>query len=118
MEYIVIVVGVIALLIAKGIYDSYNEKKKLHFRLLNSFGTVSDQEYSEEKLKSLKSYYEAVKDTFDIDEITWNDLELEELYMVLNNTVSAVGEEYLYAMLRKQLQFYMVFLHDQLNLDN
>ena len=31
MEYIVIVVGVIALLIAKGIYDSYNEKKKLHF---------------------------------------------------------------------------------------
>ncbi len=101
MEYIVIVVGVIALLIAKGIYDSYNEKKKLHFKLLNSFGTVSDQEYSEEKLKSLKSYYEAVKDTFDIDDITWNDLELEELYMVLNNTVSAVGEEYLYAMLRK-----------------
>lgn len=102
MEYVVLAGILLALLIAKGCYDSVNYKKKVRRQLRNQFGTVSEESYSEEKLLSLKSYFEAVRrPAYDIDDITWNDLELDELFMVLNQTVSAVGEEYLYAMLRQ-----------------
>ncbi len=102
MEYIVIGVAVIVLLAAKGIYDKKRYKRKVRLMLADDFGTVSDEEYSEEKMKSLQSYFRAVKrEAYDIDDITWNDLELDELFMVMNRTVSAMGEEYLYAMLRQ-----------------
>ena len=102
MEYLVLVVVVIIFLIGKGIYDKKKYKQRIRRMLSEEFGTVSDEEYSQEKLKSLQSYYRAVKrEAYEIDDITWNDLELDELFMVMNRTVSAMGEEYLYAMLRQ-----------------
>ena len=102
MEYLVLVIVVIIFLIGKGIYDKKKYKQRIRRMLSEEFGTVSDEEYSAEKLKSLQSYYRAVKrEAYDIDDITWNDLELDELFMVMNRTVSAMGEEYLYAMLRQ-----------------
>ncbi len=102
MEYLVIGVVVLTFLVGKGLYDKQKYKREVRNLLLESFGTVSDEEYTSEKLKAIKSYYEATKrDAYDVDDITWNDLELDELYMVMNRTFSAMGEEYLYAMLRK-----------------
>lgn len=102
MEYLVLAVVVLIFLIGKGIYDKKKYKEKVRRMLSDDFGTVSDEEYSAEKLKSLQSYYRAVKrESYDVDDITWNDLELDELFMVMNRTVSAMGEEYLYAMLRQ-----------------
>lgn len=102
MEYVVIVVAVVMFLIGKGSYDSFQYKRKLREKLRTQFGTVSEEEYTEEKIKSIRRYFDTVKrPAHDVDDITWNDLELEELYMELNRTVSAVGEEYLYAMLRQ-----------------
>lgn len=102
MEYFVLAAVILLALAAKGYYDSVKYKTKVRRQLRNQFGTVSEETYSAEKLLSLKSYYEAVRrPAYDIDDITWNDLELEELFLVLNQTVSAVGEEYLYAMLRQ-----------------
>ena len=102
MEYLVIIVVIIGLLVGKGIYDKRSYKNKVRRMLFEEFGTVSEEEYSPEKFKTLQSYYRAVKrDAYDIDDITWNDLELDELFMVMNRTVSAMGEEYLYALLRQ-----------------
>ena len=102
MEYLVIGVVILGLLVGKGIYDKKKYKNKVRRMLFEEFGTVSEEEYSAEKFKSLQSYYRAVKrENYDIDDITWNDLELDELYMVMNRTVSAMGEEYLYALLRQ-----------------
>ena len=102
MEYLVIGVTVVLFLVGKGIYDKKKYRRVVRQRLREEFGTVSEQEYTPEKMKSLLSYYEAIKrDACDIDSITWNDLELDELFMVMNRTVSAMGEEYLYAMLHQ-----------------
>ncbi|MBR2408193.1 MAG: MutS family DNA mismatch repair protein [Lachnospiraceae bacterium] len=102
MEYLVIGMAVVILLAGKGIYDKRKYKQKVRRILREDFGTVSEEEYTQEKLKALQSFYQAVKrDTCDVDDITWNDLELDELFMVMNRTVSAMGEEYLYAMLRQ-----------------
>lgn len=102
MEYLVLGVVLVLFLIGKGFYDKKRYKEKVRRMLSVDFGTVSDEEYTAEKMKSLQNYYRAVKrDAYDVDDITWNDLELDELYMVMNRTVSAMGEEYLYAMLRQ-----------------
>ena len=102
MEYLVLAVVLIIFFTGKGIYDKKKYKQRIRRVLRDDFGTVSDEEYSPEKLKSLQSYYGAIKrDAYDVDDITWNDLELDELFMVMNRTVSAMGEEYLYAMLRQ-----------------
>ena len=102
MEYLVIGVVVLGLLVGKGFYDKKKYKERVRRMLFADFGTVSEEEYPAEKFKSLQSYYRAVKrENYDIDDITWNDLELDELYMVMNRTVSAMGEEYLYALLRQ-----------------
>lgn len=104
MEYLVLFVLVILLLVWKGFYDEKKYKERVRRGLREDFGTVSDEEYTAEKMRALQSYYRAVsRDSYDIDDITWNDLELDELFMVMNRTVSAMGEEYLYAMLRQPM---------------
>ena len=39
----------------------------------------------------------------DIDDITWNDLEMDQIFMLLNHTRTSAGEEYLYHLLRSPL---------------
>ena len=102
MEYLVLGIMVVMLLAGKGFYDKKRYKRRVRRMLSDDFGNVSEEEYTVDKMKSLQSYYRAVKrEAYDIDDITWNDLELDELFMVMNRTVSAMGEEYLYAMLRQ-----------------
>ena len=35
-----------------------------------------------------------------IDDITWNDLDMDRIFMLLNHTWSCIGESYLYCLLR------------------
>lgn len=102
MQYVFfILIGVLILVI----WSIYNEKsivKKLKNQLKSEWASIPEEEYSSEKLESLQSYYKSVKnDLLDVDDITWNDLDMDELYMLMNNTQSAMGEEYLYALLRQ-----------------
>lgn len=79
------------------------ERKARILALINSkWGAVPEEEYTTDKLKSIRKYYDSVKDiTKDIDDITWNDLEMDQIYMTINACDSAIGEEYLYSLLRK-----------------
>ncbi|MBE5936595.1 MAG: hypothetical protein E7265_01030 [Lachnospiraceae bacterium] len=100
---IILIVGVIVALIIKSVFDTINDKKKLVNRLRNDWGVYPDYEYIPGKLESIKTFYEFNKNDYDIDDITWNDLNMDELYKLLNHTESAMGEEALYNMLRKPL---------------
>lgn len=77
-------------------------KKKLRIQLKKEWGKIPEQEYTTEKLESLKAFYLSMQDDrYDIDDITWNDLDMDYIFMYINNTQSSIGEEYLYALLRK-----------------
>ena len=70
-------------------------------QLRQNWGQVPEREYTSEELESISHYARNHQNgRFMIDDITWNDLDMERVYMLLNNTCSACGEEYLYAMLR------------------
>lgn len=102
MVYLVVFAALAGVLLLKGIYDNRNYDEKMKKRLLSEFGAIPTTEYTTEKMKSIRAFYEYVQNNeFDVDEITWNDLEMDEVFYILNQTVSAVGEEYLYAMLHQ-----------------
>lgn len=105
MVIVIAIVGIIAAFILKAIYDKKKYYEKTLDQLKKSWGKIPQQEYTNEEFKSLTYFYQSMKDVNqDIDDITWNDIDMDEIFMLLNNTGSAIGEEYLYSVLRK-IQF-------------
>lgn len=103
MEQIVIVIALILVaFMIKGVYDRKNARIKLIQKLKREWGQVPEQEYTAEALKSITSFYRAFSDdSVDVDDITWNDIDMDQIFMLINNTNCAMGEEYLYSLLRK-----------------
>lgn len=108
MEILAIIAAGMLFLTIKGIYDARKAKIRLRKRLQEEWGTVPTEEYTEEKYRSIQYYYEKKFQSeqsgrFFLDKITWNDLNMDELFMTANATCSSMGEEYLYAILHALL---------------
>ncbi len=99
-SYIVIGVIIVIIIVLKIVYDRKSYKTKARYKLKAKWGEVPNHTYSEEKLQSIGHYYRTVvKRDSDVDDITWNDLDMDQIFMTLNNATCSIGEEYLYAML-------------------
>lgn len=84
------------------LWKKNNERIK---KLVNKiWAKLPDSIANEEDMKSVSAYFENVQNNSIgkkyIDNITWNDLDLDKVYNKINNTLSTVGEEYLYNLLR------------------
>lgn len=95
-----VVIIIVLFLIIKGIYDEKKYKQRLYLRLKNSWGKLSRQEYPQQLMDAVKYYYNNNKGDNDIDDITYNDLNMDAVYKSINHTMTSIGEEYLYALLR------------------
>lgn len=101
MEYIVAILAIIGILMAKLFYDSKRTKERVLDAIHTRWGTLPDRELTSGQLAAIRTYYDAVKrPNLDIDDTTWNDISMDEIYALINNTSCTIGEEYLYAMLR------------------
>ncbi len=69
-------------------------------KIKKSFGRVPARKLSAEELEAISSYYRNVADGQGIDDITWNDLDMDRVFCRINNTFSSVGQEVLYKRLR------------------
>ena len=98
---IVLCVVVIMLLVGVKLYvDRKNYKKRMRKRLLREWGSPIEDEYSTEKLQAVAEYYRDHEPFIFVDDITWNDLDMNRVYQQMNHTKSAMGQEYLYYLLR------------------
>lgn len=61
---------------------------------------LPDKEYSLERYARMGSFYQRHQVKGQVDDITWNDLGMDEVFKRMNYTFSASGEEYLYYTLR------------------
>lgn len=99
--YFLIVIIVFVLFIYNSIVFRKRERQKLREKIRNNWGSVPEREYEYEEFRKITYYFEQnKKDKFFIDDITWNDLDMDSIFMLINNTYSSVGEEYLYKTLR------------------
>ena len=102
MEYITAAGIVIILLIIKTFYDSRQTKAFILKQIRARWGQYPKTELTPERLEAIRTYYNATsRGSQDIDDITWNDISMDDIFEMLNNTCSSIGEEYLYATLRK-----------------
>lgn len=103
MEYIVfgiVAVVFLLLLIAKGVYDEKRKQQKFRYRLEHEYGKSPEKEYGAERYASIARYFEKHPQKGQVDDITWNDLGMDDVFKRLNDTYSSAGEEILYALLR------------------
>ncbi len=103
MEYILLAIVMVLflfLIAAKGYYDYRKELKIFTQKLYTDYGMMPEKEYKPEQLSRITGYFKRHQDSFFIDDITWNDLNMDEVFKKLNYTYSAAGEEYLYYTLR------------------
>ena len=99
MEYAafaVLIIALVAIFFIFGLMDEKRAKENLKNRLIKQYGQRSQKEYAEGRMKSIRSVLRFDKEAdkaFFIDDITWNDLEMDRLFMNFDYTRSAAGEE-------------------------
>ncbi|MCI9545642.1 MAG: DNA mismatch repair protein MutS [Lachnospiraceae bacterium] len=96
------ILGVNFLLAGMIMHSSLKNREEFLRRRKESWGQASNVVYSKDQIENLSVYgkYKSVKESFYIDEITWKDLDMDRVFLRMNQTVSAPGEEYFLYLLR------------------
>lgn len=100
-----IFVNLFLFVMIKGNIDENRKKKAYKKYLEQKYGAYPVIACHTDDLKRVAKRFEYKKAAIDsqqfflLDEITWNDLEMDKLYEKMNVTQSAAGAEYLYSML-------------------
>lgn len=108
MEYLIFAFAMfffIVIIMIKGYWDSRQNQKKFVRKLYEQYGAAIDREYRLGELEQhIAMYYKKHEEAHQIDDITWHDLHLDEVYQKINYSHSAAGDEYLYYRLRTPIQ--------------
>ena len=78
--------------------------RKITEKLLYSWSKEPNIKYKENDFKYISGYFQSKSNDnseFYIDDITWHDLSMNEIFKKINSTLSFIGENYLYYLLRK-----------------
>ncbi len=94
----------------------FQQKKKIRMMLQRAFGKAKEDyeiRASRKRMKLIRMYHEEMKDTAisgkvdetkgsdvcEVDEVTWSDLQMDEVFARVNHTKSYIGEQFLYHIL-------------------
>ncbi len=92
-----------AILVGVSILFFYRANKKTERQIRDSFGKTPSRKV--ESLEALTSYHvyasEAELNEVLIDDITWNDLDMDDVFRRINVCSCSIGEEYLYHALHE-----------------
>lgn len=101
LKVILVVAAVMAAFAGYCVYHNYRRKQQLIQKVKKSWGKRPDREYSFAEYDAITHYFQRrQKAEFCVDDITWNDLDMDTIFMLLNHTWSCIGESCLYNMLR------------------
>lgn len=101
MEYIIFGAAIVLFLILYFIrcaLDEKKRKKKFKESLYADFGKMPQKKYPEGRLAKIATRYKESEEA--LDSVTWNDLDMDRVFMRMDYTFSATGEEMLYRILR------------------
>ncbi len=80
------------------------QRHKLISQLKAAYGKRPDEEYFAEDMDGIRAYHEhrlgKGVDPFMVDDTTWRDLAMDDVFKRVNGTLSSSGEQVLYHMLR------------------
>ncbi|MCI8409584.1 MAG: hypothetical protein HFJ09_10010 [Lachnospiraceae bacterium] len=100
--YILIGLAVLAIIfMIKSKYDERELLAKMKRKIGKEWGNLPTASYTHEKFSAIAEFYRANPGKYDVDDITWNDVDMDTIFMMMNQTGSSMGEDYLYALLRR-----------------
>lgn len=95
---------VIILLLAMYLVKANSDKKRLYEeqmkRLKAEWGKPTRSHYDDKIWGNIQHYFRTHIKEEQIDDITWNDLEMNKVYQCMNHTRTSAGEEIFYHILR------------------
>lgn len=107
MAFFAVIVLLVGVIMATGKIEEKKARHAFRIRLQKQYGNTSDKKYADGRMESIVSavrFQETEKleegQPFYIDDITWNDLEMDRVFQSMDYTRSAAGEEALYRWLR------------------
>ena len=101
IKVLLVIAAVMAAFAGYCVYHNYRRKQQLIRKIKKSWGQRPDREYSFAEYDAISHYFQRRhKDQYWVDDITWNDLDMDTIFMLLNHTWSCIGESCLYDMLR------------------
>ena len=100
--YILVGLAIVGFVVYKLVTAKRNRRLKLLARVRGAYGVLPNREYSDTEMKKIRAYFDAVSrpGEYKVDDITWNDLDMDSVFIAMNHTHSSVGEERLYDLLR------------------
>ncbi len=101
---ILIILAVMVIAFVLGLRDKANARKNLISKLKKEYGSEPHIRCKSGEREHITGFFRNHKDGFQIDDITWNDLDMDSVYDRVNYCLSAAGDEYLYYMLRTPRQ--------------
>ena len=103
MTGIILIIIIMILLAVNGRRLQLEEKKRAEAFVRDSFGHPSSKKLPEERKKrlqvSLDDFLSGKNPGEYIDELTWSDTGMEDIFLQMDNCFSSAGEEYLYRQL-------------------
>lgn len=103
MEYLSFLIIVLILILIFFISGTLNEKKlyrQYKEKLVREYGTENKREWKTEEYHHIDGYFKKHKNEYYLDDITWNDLNMDEIFMQMDYAKTSAGDEYLYYLLR------------------
>lgn len=102
--YIILIAVVIGIIIYQIVSREKRRKERFMRQIISSWGNLPKQEYDYGELEHIARYYENTKgEGYKVDDITWNDLDMDSVYSMINNCRCSCGDDFLYKMLRTPL---------------
>lgn len=100
-----VIVAALLLIVFQMSYGNKKRKRMWQAKFKAEWGKVPEREYDYQELEKISRYfyYQLKKGRVSkpyIDDITWNDLDMDSIFAYANHTKSSPGEEYLYYLLR------------------
>mgnify|MGYP001068171731 CR=1 FL=1 len=90
--------GIVLIVLAASIINRRAKRKRQEAYISQKFGTVpADGEIRE----NVSKYYEIYSEPGDVDEVTWNDLSMDDIFTRINQCDTSAGEEILYYWLHR-----------------
>ena len=98
-----VLVGIIVIVVVGIVFSIVENRKRLEYiklNIINNYGKTINLDEVMIKMKNVSSYFRNKNEKNIIDDITWNDLNMDYIFKKINNTQSTAGQEVLYDMLR------------------
>lgn len=98
-----VLVGIIVIVVVGIVFSIVENRKRLEYiklNIINNYGKTINLDEVMIKMKNVSSYFRNKNEKNIIDDITWNDLNMDDIFKKINNTQSTAGQEVLYYMLR------------------